>query len=767
MTSDMPTPPMLPAPLALPEPVDPQWVIEEPGFDVRRNRHVEAVMALGTGFMSVRSSLEERLADDDQSVEYERRMENVTLERIPARKSTWGTYIPALQADHRTLGRGLVNLPHCLGLEISSDGTVLDAESERVREQRRLLDLASATYYRSVLWSPRPGFDLSVRFRRFMPESTRFAIVQECSITAASGEADIQVLGFLDTDVRTNGFDMFVNRELGSTGGGMTAQLTTNRGNRVAVAALLTCGSGRCIPISVSGRAIGRMLRVRLTEGETLLVRKVVFVAADLYFGREVLPAALAGVEAISEQDADAFHVAHAKAWLAKWADCDVEVESVSAEQEKNQRAIRAAVYHLLRSKAPGDDLASVDAKGVTGDAYFGSVFWDADIFALPFYIYCAPDRARAHVAFRRRNLEAARRLAAGLGYPGARYPWQSAADGTETCIPWQYADHEVHVTADVAIGAWHCAAAAADLELLGGQVIDVLVETSRYWVGRVERARDGAGYRILGVMGPDEYKPLVNDNAYTNFCVRSALLCTLEAVALLKQVPGAFEPAAARLGITDEELGSFGKVAAGLRIPRDEARGIVWQCEGFATEYGDPDFDALWKDKGELFGRLVPQERRLRMKCLKQGDVVALFSLFPAAFDQRTICASFDYYLPFTVHDSSLSWCQHAIVAARLGKDALAYDCWRRSREIDFGDADTAADGIHIANAGGLWQELVLGFAGMDTALERNEPAFHPHLPHDIVSLRFKVHWKGAVIRVRITRQGAALSHDRPSAGP
>jgi len=748
-------------PIVFEESPDPEWVVEERGFDVSKNRHVEALMALGTGFMSIRSSLEERLADDDQSIAYDRRMNNVTLERIPAMKSKWGTYLPAVQADHPTLGRGIANLPYILGLEISANGVGLDAESILVHHQRRLLDLATATYYRSLVWEPVPGVELSVRFRRFMHENARFGIVQECSLTAIRGRAEIRVFGFIDTDVRTNGSDVFADRHLGSVDGRITVVITTNSGCRVAIASLLTAGREPCAACDIGSRAAGQRHVVTLLKRETLRIRKDVFLAADLYCGQRPLAAAIAGLDALAAEDADSLHRRHTDVWRAYWNDCDVEIRSAAADQRKNQLAVRCAIYHLLRSKAPGDALASVDAKGVTGDAYFGSVFWDTDIFALPFFVYCSPDRARGHVTFRARNLDAARQLATSSGYHGARYPWQSAADGRETCIPWQYADHEIHVTADVAIGIYHYVAATGDMEFLARPGIDVLVETARYWVDRVDPAPGADTYRILGVMGPDEYKPLVNDNAYTNFCARFALLRTLSALDALKGIPGALDAAVARLRIHAQELIAFAKIASGLRVPVDEARRIVWQCEGFEREFADPDFDSIWKDRKEPFGRIVSQERRLRTKCLKQGDVVALFALFPGAFDPLTMRASMDYYLPFTVHDSSLSVSQHALVAAKLGRGELAYEYWRKSREIDFGESATASDGIHLANAGGLWQALIFGFAGMDTALERDRFTVDPQLPSAIESIRFTLLWKARRISVHVLRDSVFLKNE------
>src|SRR5208282_3251840 len=50
-----------------------------------------------------------------------------------------------------------------------------------------------------------------------------------------------------------------------------------------------------------------------------------------------------------------------------------------------------------------------------------------------------------------------------------------------------------------------------------------LFVETARYWASRVERDGDRSGGRahIRGVIGPDEYHMLVDDNTYTNVIAR------------------------------------------------------------------------------------------------------------------------------------------------------------------------------------------------------------------------------------------------------
>ena len=145
-----------------------------------------------------------------------------------------------------------------------------------------------------------------------------------------------------------------------------------------------------------------------------------------------------------------------------------------------------------------------------------GSVFWDMEIFIEPFYLYTQPKVARTVHMFRYNNLPAARELTREAGYNGVRFPWMSAANGTETCPMWEYAHHQVHITSDVVLGIWHYYRNTLDDEFLFNYGAEIIFETARYWVQRAERIPGRQGYHVYGVMGPDEYTPLSNNNAYT-----------------------------------------------------------------------------------------------------------------------------------------------------------------------------------------------------------------------------------------------------------
>jgi len=130
------------------------------------------------------------------------------------------------------------------------------------------------------------------------------------------------------------------------------------------------------------------------------------------------------------------------------------------------QQAVRFAVYHLTSAANPDDERVSVGARGLTGDAYFGHVFRDTEIYLLPFYTAVWPEAARAMLMYRYHTLPAARGKAAAMGYKGALYAWESADTGEET-TPDQVmgptgevmdiltGKMEIHISADIAYAVW------------------------------------------------------------------------------------------------------------------------------------------------------------------------------------------------------------------------------------------------------------------------------------------------------------------------
>jgi len=552
----------------------------------------------------------------------------------------------------------------------------------------------------------------------------------------ADRDVRITVLGGIDADVRTNGFDHFTAVEISAVDArAVTCQVSTDLGDIIAMRTALLAEGPFDAPL-VESHAARCSATLALRAGEPITVEKRIAVTAS----RDLVPTTpedqLALAEALSYE---ALLAEHAAVWAQWWNTCDVEIDGDTA----SQLAMRVSLYHLLRAHVPSDPRVAIDAKGYAGEAYMGRYFWDTEMYLVPFFLYTDPAKARTLVDFRLNTLPGAQRNAASYGYPGARFPWESDAAGNECTPLWQYRDHEIHVTADVAYAMAHYAAATDPGYV--AQAATALVEMARYWQARIDWRSGEDAPCLLGVMGRDEYTPLSSNNAYTNRMVAFAMDLAARA--------------GAQGGATPEECAAFRHIADTLPVLRTPD-GLVLQCEEF-SQYPEPQFDRLWADRAKPFAAQVSQERIYRSKCLKQADVLMLMLLFPQEFTDDEVRQAWEAYVPYTTHDSSLSAGAHAIIATRLGLMDAAWAFWQQSSRLDLDTAHGgAAEGIHIAACGVNWQIAVQGFAGMRTALQAETLTLHPCLPQQWTRLAFPLVWHGRQVSVELTHENCTVTN-------
>jgi kojibiose phosphorylase len=370
-------------------------------------------------------------------------------------------------------------------------------------------------------------------------------------------------------------------------------------------------------------------------------------------------------------------------------------------------------------------------------------------------------EAAKNLILFRYNTLSGAKENAKSYGYHGARYAWESSIDGKEESAGWQYADHEIHITADVIYALWHYYCQSGDWEFMKQYGIEMLVETARYWTERVDLNPVDQSFNLLGVMGPDEYLPLTRNNAYTNWMVKFSLAKTLQMLEHFESTnPLEFRQKLASLNLSPSEIAKFRQVMEGLTIPIDYNRNLVLQSEDFES-YADIDFNQIWKDRSRPFGHFISQEKNYRSKALKQADALMLMYLLPTDFTREQMKTAYEYYEPITTHDSSLSSIIYAIVATWLGKMTEVESYFQKSVKIDFDlDKKGCEEGIHIANAGGLWQAVIHGFAGIPNAVQSDILTINPHLPEKWRNVWFHLNWRGNLVKIGIDKAQIVITN-------
>ncbi|MBM4142426.1 MAG: glycoside hydrolase family 65 protein [Lentisphaerae bacterium] len=707
------------------------WILTQEGFDIATAQAFEGLFTVGSGTLHTRASLEEHFADCPQDSRELRRPANVTAEKFVHAPGRWGTFVPGVFGHHPLLLQEMINLPWFLELTPVVDGERLDLTASNVQGFRRTLNMRTATLSRELAWQTKSGKTLRVLHERFISGCATNLSVQRMRIECDQA-VELTILGGIDARVTTNGFDHFRLVEIRETAGGVTCRVVTDAEDTIGMETRLTA-DGAVWTYGNAERHGWRQAVVTVQPGRPLVVEKRTAVTTSRD-PASTTPAAVLDCHAgASWDDLRRRHCAH---WAGEWERADIRIEG----DDESQIILRSSIYHLLRAHVPGDGRVAICAKGYAGDAYKGHFFWDTEAYLLPFFLYTAPEKARTFIDFRIGNLAEAQKIAASYGCRGARFPWESDADGRECCCEFQYRDHEIHVTGAVAHGVAHYFSAVGGVAQASDAAARLAVETARYWMDRIDYRKGETSPSILGVMGPDEYAPITHNNAYTN---RMAAFNLAFAARVGR-----------RGGATDEECAAFARTAAALPILRSRKNPeLVLQCEGFES-LAESRFDEFWADRKGCYAARVSQERLYRSKNLKQADVILLMAMFPDEFTDAEVKAAWETYLPVTTHDSSLSAAIHAIVALRLGLFDEAWTFFRKSAAIDLDtDHGGAAQGIHIAGAAGNWQVLVLGFAGMRTALQSNVLSFNPKLPAHWTKLAFPIVWKGTPVHVEMER--------------
>ncbi len=716
---------------------DPAWLLVEEGFALPREHEVESLFTVANGRLGTRGSLAEGISF--------------------SRPATFAAGVFDADPDGGT-GPALALLPDWTHLGLLVGGSPLSLEEGEILEHRRVLDLKQGILWRDWRHRDPAGRITRLRFLRLASLDDRRLLLQVAVVSPENHAGVVAAEGRLEWPAGHDGPGGATGQAREGTG---LLRWTTSRGVTVAGAVAGEMRTSREEPVERGVEAEGRGLAERWTWeagiGETASVRRIAAVCTS----RDPEPpdrAALRRLDRALTDGAGRLVASHVEAWRARWEAADVRV----AGDEAAQRALRFAGYHLIAAGVPDDERASIGARALTGHAYKGHVFWDTEIYLLPFYVFTDPPVARALLMYRYHALPAARDRARALGYRGALPAWEAADTGEDVTpssavtpggrvVPILTGEQEHHISADVAYAVWQYWRATGDDGFFLDAGAEILLETARFWASRGRLETDGR-YHIRRVIGPDEYHEEVDDNAFTNVMAGWNLERGAEAARVLAdRWPERWRLLTERLRLAPEEPETWRRLAAVIETGFDPRTGLFEQFQGY---FGLEEIDlATHEPCGAPIDVCLGRERTQRSKVIKQADVVALSVLLWDHFPREVHEASFRYYEPRTAHGSSLSPAFHALVAARLGDAALAERFFRQTAEIDLADnMGSAAGGVHIGALGGLWQATVLGIAGM--RLGEDGLAFDPHLLPGWHGLRFPVRWRGRSVSVSVSRE-------------
>lgn len=715
-------------------------MLNDPTFCLQGLNKYASLMTTGNGYMGIRGCHEEAYT-----------------------QQTRGMYLAGLY--HRA-GKDeineLVNLPDLVGVEIVLNGEYFSLQSGVIERWQRELDFASGELRRVLIWRAPHGARFAIESRRFSSVAKLPLFAMELTITPLDSDASISISTGIDATVTNHGRQHLDEAQVRVFGQHFLQGIYTTQNDHNGIVISSYCHVGgdvqRCF--TAKERRLLQHTCLQANAGQTVKLQKINWIAwtseRDVSlenWGQQ----SLRQLEACAQQGYEALLAESTANWRSWWQCRRVQV---SSSEPKDQQALDFALYHLRAMTPVHDERSSIAAKGLTGEGYKGHVFWDTEVFLLPFHLFTEPKIARSLLRYRWHNLAEAQDKARRNGWQGALFPWESARSGKEETpefaainirtglrqkVASAHAEH--HLVADIAWAVMNYWYVTGDREFMVHEGGALLLETAKFWISRAVSVNNRL--ELHDVIGPDEYTEYVNNNAFTSYMAYYNVEQALWFARFFSCGDDAFIHRA-------EHFLQY------LWRPEVRKDGVLAQDDTFLSK---PAIDlAQYKAKAGKQTILLDYSRDEvnAMQILKQADVVMLTYMLPGQFSQKTCMANLNFYEPRTIHDSSLSKAIHGIVAARCGESEQGYQFWREGTQIDLGgDPHSSDDGIHAAATGAIWLGAVQGFAGV--SISHGELHLTPALPRNWQALRFPLHWQESDMFFTLTATEIHITSSAP----
>ena len=732
------------------------WIIRESGFDAELLGKCEAIMSLGNGYMGLRSSTEEKYLKETRNL------------------FVAGTFN---KFDDNEVTE-LPNVADVVGMDITINGCHFSLEQGEILSYERELNLKTGELSRNITWRSPKGDEIAFAFKRIVSFKELHLIAQTAEIKALNQDVHIKIRTGMNGRVSNSGsqhfsegpkrlYDMKYLQYNQTTGQSKIHFVLTSAVN-------FYDQDGKTVEMRITPFMDRRTLEGEysgdIKAGSSLILEKITDVRTSRDQEHEhAVEGEIADIGLTSCKEASAKGYAQlalesAKEWNTRvWSKIPVTIQS---KDPVDQLAIRFAQYHLHIMTPAHDNRMNIAAKGLSGEGYKGHTFWDTEIFTLPYFTFSEPATARKLEEYRYLSMPGAHRKAKENGYEGAQFPWESAwLDDGEVTPVWGAADIvtglpiriwsgdlEQHITSDVAYGAWQYYKVTGDQDFMNRYGYELIMDTAKFWVSRLETSETDDLYHINNVMGPDEYKEHINDNAFTNYMAYWNIKKAIEYYnELEKSNPELLQALTDKLDLNRIYPEWTTKVEK-IFHPMPDENNLIAQDSTYMglkqidlTKYKNQD-----KVGSIFFDYNLDQINEIQVS--KQADIMILFLLLEDQFSHEVKWANFKFYEPRTLHDSSLSLSTHVILANDLGDQKLAYDLFTKAREIDLGPRmNTSNEGIHAASIAGIWQSTVFGFGGV--RMLDGKLRIEPSLPEAWSEIRFTIFWHGQELHITVTQ--------------
>lgn len=722
------------------------WSIIEEGFDQERVKSSESLFSIGNGAMGQRANFEEQYSGKTFQGSYIAGVYYPDKTRVGWWKNGYPEYFAKV-----------LNAPNWIGINVSINGEQFDLNTcKSVLNFKRELNMKEGWYTRSFEAVTINNAKIAIKSTRFLSLGIDEVGVIKYEITPLQSDIEVLIAPYLDSGITnedSNWDDKFWNTtDVVSDGNQAFIEAHTMK-TKFATCTFMQ-SSLYLDGMQIEGHPKKTKKELSITHGykqnveqsQTLALHKFGGYTVDRNHKKSDLSkAAKSALKKATDLGFDALLDMQKQSWAKIWEMSDITIEG----DVKAQQGIRFNIFQLNQTYLGKDSRLNIGPKGFTGEKYGGSTYWDTEAYCIPFYMATKDQNvARNLLEYRYNHLEKAIENATKLGFSNgaALYPMVTM-NGEECHNEWEITFEEIHRNGAIAFAIYNYYRFTGDYTYIPEMGLEVLVAIARFWQQRATFSEQKGKYVILGVTGPNEYENNVNNNWYTNYLAKWCINYALEQLEKVKDgYPDDYDRIIGGAQLTGAETSQWKEVADNMYFPYSEEKEIFLQQDGFLDKELITVAD-LPKSQRPI-NQKWSWDRILRSPYIKQADILQGFYLFEDQFTIEELERHFDFYEPYTVHESSLSPCVHSIQAAKLDRMEQAYTFYLRTSRLDLDDYNKEVEeGLHITSMAGTWMSIVEGFGGM--RIVEDKLSFTPKIPKQWNAFSFKINFRKRILKV------------------
>lgn len=721
------------------------WTITTHEFNPADKRLQESITSLGNEYMGMRGMFEETYTGDSLQGVYIGGVWFPDKTRVGWWKNGYPEYF----------GKA-INALNFVKAEIRIDGDLIDLAKTPFDDFELSLDMKAGILHRSFIVK---GVKISVD--RFISVAKKeLADLRWTFVSVDKATHQLELTALIDADVMNedSNYDEKFWDVLDKEADDESAFIMTRTiANPFGVPQFTVAARQRFVSdLPAIGsvddeKQVGNVFAGIVTETPVQIEKRVIVTTSRDYESNDAVKAATDDLFAdIASNTYNDLVIDHTTGWAKRWEKADVQIEG----DAEAQQGIRFNLFHLFATYYGNDARLNIGPKGFTGEKYGGATYWDTEAFAIPVYLGVTdPAVVKSLVKYRYQQIEGAYHNAKQQGLAGALYPMVTF-DGIESHNEWEITFEEIHRNSTIAYAIYNYTHLTGDRSWLENEGSEVLIGIARFWADRVHYSARNDAYMIHGVTGPNEYENNINNNYYTNWMAKWVLSYALENI---DTVAPEFQT---KLNVTSEERKNWQEIVDKMYLPEADVTDVNGVPRHVFVAH-DTFLDKELVPVRDLDPKNLPinqhwsWDRILRSPYIKQSDTLHAMYYFPDAFTEQQKRDNYEFYEPFTVHESSLSPSVHSIIAADLKMADKSVEFYERTARLDLDNYNNdTSDGLHITSMTGAWLSIVQGFAGM--RVRDDQLHFEPFLPDKWQGYSFRFLFRGRLLSVAVDQNGS-----------